>query len=104
MPAFISVSSILAKSNGKLFFMCPACDAPHGINLEHIDQPRWSWNADAIKPTFNPSLLVSYNQLVDGKEVEHVCHSFIRDGRIQYLGDCTHSFANVTIDIPKWED
>lgn len=29
-----------------------------------------------------------------------VCHSFVRDGRIQFLSDCTHKLANQTVDLP----
>jgi hypothetical protein len=29
-----------------------------------------------------------------------VCHSFVTDGRIQYLGDCTHAMAGQTVDLP----
>jgi hypothetical protein len=33
---------------------------------------------------------------------ERVCHSFITDGQIQFLGDCTHPMAGQTVPIPKW--
>ena len=33
-----------------------------------------------------------------------VCHSFVTNGRIQYLGDCTHKLAGQTVDLPDWED
>ena len=28
------------------------------------------------------------------------CHSFVTDGRIQYLDDCTHELRGQTIDLP----
>jgi hypothetical protein len=31
-----------------------------------------------------------------------VCHSFVTDGRIQFLGDCTHALAGQTVDLPEW--
>jgi hypothetical protein len=31
-----------------------------------------------------------------------VCHSFVTDGRIQFLNDCTHPLAGQTVDIPEW--
>lgn len=31
-----------------------------------------------------------------------VCHSFVRDGQIQYLGDCTHEYAGKTVDLPDF--
>jgi hypothetical protein len=38
------------------------------------------------------------------KKVPKICHSFITDGRIQFLGDCTHRLAGQTVPIPDWED
>lgn len=31
-----------------------------------------------------------------------VCHSFVRDGKIEFLGDCTHEFAGKTVDLEAW--
>lgn len=28
------------------------------------------------------------------------CHSFVRDGKIEFLGDCTHEMAGTTIELP----
>ncbi|MHC8396108.1 hypothetical protein ACYZT8_21075 [Pseudomonas sp. LB3P93] len=33
-----------------------------------------------------------------------VCHSFVIDGCIQFLGDCTHELASQTVDLPEWSD
>jgi len=33
-----------------------------------------------------------------------VCHSFVTDGRIQFLGDCTHNLAGQTVDLPEITD
>jgi len=43
----------------------------------------------------------------DGKRypgADVVCHSFVTDGRIQFLGDCTHTLAGQTVDLPDWTD
>ena len=29
------------------------------------------------------------------------CHSFVTDGRIQFLADCTHPLAGQTVDLPE---
>ena len=29
-----------------------------------------------------------------------VCHTFVTDGRIQFLSDCTHALAGQTVDLP----
>ncbi len=34
--------------------------------------------------------------------VNTVCHSFLTDGRIQFLDDCTHAMAGQTVDLPSF--
>ncbi len=74
-------------------FQCPACGNCHGPNQT------WTFNGDLDKPTFTPSLLVtSRNEHGPAR-----CHGFITDGKIQYLGDCTHSMVGQTVEIPDWD-
>lgn len=54
-------------------------------------KPSWEWNGDVERPTLSPSILTK-NQM-------GVCHSFVRDGRIQFLNDCTHEYAGQTLDL-----
>ena len=112
------ISNILrnVEDNG-LMFWCPGCDGPHKINHGIGAGPRWGWNGSADKPTFTPSILVRGTQpLADEAHaawmrgeaplpppVAFVCHSFVTDGRIQFLGDCTHALAGQTVDIPDWD-
>lgn len=51
-----------------------------------------SFNFDLERPTFSPSILFKTTGLV--------CHSYVQDGRIQFLGDCTHPLAGQTIELP----
>lgn len=101
MSGFTRLSKILAKSNGNIFFECPACEIPHGINCGDGHGPVWSWNGDINKPTFSPSVLVDFTYGADKKR--EVCHSFVVEGTIQFLTDCTHQLAGKTVDIPEWE-
>ena len=85
-------------------FYCPACKECHWVAVgprsvwpKHL---RWQFNGDLDKPTVNPSLLVTYKMPAG----ERRCHSFIRDGRIQYLGDCTHELRNQTVEIPDFPE
>ena len=55
--------------------------------------PVWSWNGDTERPTLRPSVRTS-----DG-ELGNVCHSWINDGKIQFLDDCTHEFRGQTLDL-----
>lgn len=81
-----------------MFWYCPGCDTLHPIYLKHPDnsQASWDWNNDLENPTFSPSFLTRW-ETSPGKK--HVCHTFIREGKVIYLGDCTHSYANKTIEL-----
>jgi hypothetical protein len=68
---------------------CPGC------GNWHLFDKRWSFNGDLERPTFSPSMLVNAN--VPGAMR---CHSFVTDGRIQFLGDCDHELKGQTIDLP----
>lgn len=77
-----------------LFMPGVPCPVMIGISGEH---PVWKWNGDKQAPTFSPSILTRLPW--DGKEV--VNHVFIRDGKIQYLGDCSHEYSGKTIELPR---
>lgn len=83
-----------------LLFMCPGCDQMHGPRIEG-GSPTWHFNGDLERPTISPSVLVRWTQ--GERHVKQVCHSFVRDGRIQFLTDCTHALAGKTVDLPELE-
>jgi len=72
--------------------------------------PCWGYNNDVEKPTFTPSILVTYNGADAGQDRDGyrappaVCHSFVTDGRIQFLTDSTHELAGQTVDLPAWPE
>lgn len=58
--------------------------------------PTWIWNGDTERPTLIPSILTTVgkpNCSNDPDETYFVCHSFVTDGQVQFLSDCTHEFA-----------
>lgn len=75
----------------RIFFYCPGCSERHQIVVGV-----WGFNDDLERPTFTPSVLVQ------GGPDNAVCHSFVTDGRIQFLGDCTHALAGQTVELPEW--
>ena len=104
---------ILRAANGPAgayrTFWCPGCEDAHVVPIADTGgAPCWTWNGSSEKPTFQPSLLVRYPANPDADEefkewrTERVCHSFITDGQIQFLGDCTHALAGQTVPIPAW--
>ena len=36
--------------------------------------------------------------------METVCHSFVNNGRIQFLLDCTHHLAGQTVNLPPFNE
>jgi hypothetical protein len=85
---------------------CPGCKAggfggAHILTTGKVTKTRWEFNYDLDKPTFSPSLLCQFGWGEERTKV--VCHSFIRDGMIQYLADCTHPLANQTVELPDLE-
>lgn len=80
---------------------CPGCGQRKylAIRGKAPDRPSWIFNGDLNRPTLEPSILVQFE--ATEMEPREVCHSFVRDGRIQFLGDCTHALAGQTVDLPE---
>lgn len=94
---------LLPEYSDMLEFKCPACGHTHCVSIgpkSFWNPPSWTFNGDLERPTINPSVLVTH-KMPDGTKV---CHSFIRDGRIQFLGDCTHHMAGQTVDLPDFTE
>lgn len=105
----------LQNQEGEVYayaFYCKGCGHHHSFHKE-----KWWFNGDFDRPTFTPSLLVKYKErlsqeqydrIMKGEDVSHelrnmVCHSFVTDGKIRYLGDCTHDYKNKTIELEEVE-
>lgn len=90
---------------GRVMFWCPGCDGAHQVRVGEGSGPRWGYNDNPDSPTFTPSINVTYNGPdagIDGAPPA-VCHSFVTDGRIQFLNDCTHSLAGQTVELPDFD-
>jgi len=81
-----------AKEHYGWSIYCSGCKRSHEIDK------RWSFNGDYVKPTFRASLLCKWDMSKHGLP-NKVCHSFITDGKIQYLDDCTHELKGTTVDL-----
>ncbi len=87
------------RTDELLIFQCPGCNTIHQIVF--AGPGAWGYNGDPEKPTFTHSVLVTS----PNRKTTHVCHSFVKDGQIQFLNDCTHSMAGQTVPlapIPDW--
>lgn len=64
--------------------------------MHHGFDKRWTFNGDMERPTFSPSLVVT----IKTEPKKQICHSFVRDGKIQFLSDCFHDLAGQTVEMP----
>lgn len=83
----------------RVVFMCPGCERGHGFYIRRRpgdSGPVWKFNGDFERPTFEPSLLVFPTS------ISPRCHSFVRNGQIEFLSDCTHKLAGKTVPLPKF--
>lgn len=93
-------------------------ESPHYANHAH-----WHFNGDYERPTLSPSVNVKAGHYADGRSdpdscwctyyEQHpeeskdfacfICHFFLREGVVEYLGDCTHSMACQKVELPDIE-
>lgn len=97
-----------------VMFWCPGCESLHAVWIRGPNA--WGFNGDYERPTFTPSVLVTYDGTDAGQprgEGEDRapaarCHTFITNGVIDFLGDCSHALAGQKreiVPIPdKWRD
>jgi hypothetical protein len=105
-------------------FICPGCNEEHQVwvngSRREGNSASWGFNGSMDKPTFTPSILIRSGHYAPGHNTstcwctyneEHkekpapfqcmVCHTFVRDGKIQFLNDCTHHLAGQTVELPE---
>lgn len=103
----------LRTLEGGYAFWCPGCKDYHQVI-------GWQFNGDFDKPTFSPSVLVRSGHYLPehkgpecwctsnaakhadwepGFECEH-CHSFVENGMIRFLDDCSHALKGQTVPLP----
>lgn len=78
---------------------CPGCGYSHAFTIKDPNprQDKWTWNNSIDKPTFSPSMLVS-------RQGKYQCHSFVKEGKIRFLGDCFHELKNQTIELEDYDE
>ena len=89
-----------AKGERWLLWHCAGCDEKHGVPVEGGAR-KWTWNGSEESPTLTPSVLRVTPQ---GSKPDHRCHLFLRDGKVQFCSDSTHSLAGQTLELPLWEE
>lgn len=89
------------KNYGKfprIQYYCPGCKSIHWLPYNYVscETPSWMFNNDFDKPTLHPSILSTAGR---GELPPDICHHFVRDGKIQYLDDCTHDLKGQTVEM-----
>lgn len=93
------MKKVAKTSDGQFIFYCPGCKHSHFFQMEP-KKPAWTWNGDYNNPTVSPSINVS-----SGNEAGPTrCHFYIRDGKIEYLSDCTHDLAGQTVEMEEEDE
>ena len=82
-----------AENHPDFLFWCPGCECAHGIwtTRRNSQNALWTFDGDLQKPSFQPSLLI--------RSERGVCHSFVKEGQIIFLTDCTHALAGRTVPM-----
>jgi hypothetical protein len=110
----------ISNVEGQYIFYCPGCKKHHSVWVKpsaNSNGAAWTWNGSKEVPTFSPSILVNYRHWTPPvtsenyteyklkpwpqTQVDAICHSFVTDGKIQFLNDCTHSLAGKTVELPE---
>ena len=89
----------ISNDPGTYIFYCPGCKMHHQVPTKGSGRPNWEFNGDLEKPTFKPSLMMRYPK--GKKQIEFVCHLFIRNGKIEYCNDSSHVYKGRTIKMRK---
>jgi len=94
-----------------LMFVCPGCLAAEqgsGLHMLPVNttehSPQWTYDGNIEAPTLEPSILSHIGPYVDGAPTG-ICHSYLRAGVFEFLGDCTHELAGQhvpMVDLPDW--
>jgi hypothetical protein len=105
----------LRRTGDGYSYWCQGCEEMHAVTSG------WEFNGNLDAPTFSPSVLVTsghfmsshkpgdacwctYNASHPDKPARFKCrrcHTFIKAGMVQFLGDCTHALAGQTLMLPE---
>jgi hypothetical protein len=81
---------LVEGSPGVFFHYCPGCKDFHYFHTTYKNRSNASWTFDGNleQPSFHPSMNIGPSY----------CHYWLRNGKIEFCGDCHHS-----VDLPTFE-
>lgn len=92
------------SESGYLEYKCPACGS-HSVPVRAGEKIpyHWEWNGDLHEPTLSPSVRHYHNGYPEEGIKPFCCHYFLRNGNIEFCGDCTHDKAGQTLPLPVFD-
>lgn len=100
MPKTTEIQNEKGALTGEYLIDCVACKCSHCLatKIANENGSKWAFNGDVNSPTFHPSLKVTVRPHTLEKLI---CHSFIKNGKMEYLSDSTHDLAGHTVELPE---
>lgn len=89
-------------SGHRYWFFCPGCRHAHSYTVG-CGIAGQNWSFDSASVSFSPSLRV-YVTDPETKQDITLCHLFVRNGKIEFCGDCKHNLSGQTVDLPGFPD
>lgn len=81
-----------------VYYWCSGCGHAHSVPAE-----RWNWNKNVDLPTLSPSVR-HYIVNPTTKEETTTCHYHLKDGVIEYCGDCPHNLKDQKVPLEEIPD
>ncbi len=78
-----------------VYYWCSGCKCAHSVPAE-----RWHWNKSIDSPTLSPSVRHYYTEPKTNVEIT-TCHYHLRDGVIEYCGDCLHDLKGQNVPLQE---
>lgn len=94
------IQAVFGRKGDFVQYVCPGCGWLHQINVDRQNIPSWDFNGDLVRPTLSPSV----NAWRDYPTGTKRCHHYVRDGKIEFLSDCTHALRGQTVALPPYRD
>lgn len=116
------LSAKLRGGGETLTYWCQGCEITHSVRVRpdgKNEGAAWGFDWNLDHPTFSPSVLTTSGHYMSSHKLgkpcwctfkeQHPgrrspscfrCHTFIRGGMVEFLGDCSHALAGQTLPLP----
>lgn len=100
------VKEVKYRGETHILFRCPGCNMDHIIPI--TGKKAWGFNGNLESPTLTPSIVYRFewskaDQLED-RHADEICHSYVTNGFIEFLSDCTHELRGKIVPLETVTD